>query len=64
LGPDRIGDADHVNLYFGPESGKAGEGRWIKTTPSRGWFAYFRIYGPKAPALDGSWRLPDFEATG
>ena len=29
-----------------------------------GWFVYFRIYGPEAPAFDGSWQLPDFEAVG
>ena len=35
--------------------------RWIKTSPGEGWFAYLRIYGPEAPAFDGTWRLPDFE---
>ena len=35
--------------------------RWIKTTPGQGWFAYLRIYGPEAPAFDGTWSLPDFE---
>jgi len=27
----------------------------------KGWFVYFRIYGPDAPAFDSSWQLPDFE---
>jgi hypothetical protein len=62
LTPERVGDADHVDLYFGPEPGDAPEGRWVKTSPGRGWFVYFRIYGPEAPAFDGSWQLPDFEA--
>ena len=39
-------------------------GRWIKTVPGKGWFVYFRIYGPDQPAFDGSWQLPDIEVTG
>ena len=35
--------------------------RWIKTRPGEGWFAYLHIYGPEAPAFDGTWRLPGFE---
>jgi hypothetical protein len=27
----------------------------------KGWFAYFRIYGPEKPAFDGSWKPGDFE---
>jgi hypothetical protein len=38
------------------------EDRWVKTIPGRGWFVYFRIYGPEQPAFDGSWQLPDFQA--
>ena len=50
-----------TDLYFGPKAPAGKEGRWIKTTPGRGWFAYFRIYGPEAPAFDGSWKPGDFE---
>lgn len=32
-----------------------------KTMPGKGWFVYFRIYGPGQPAFDGSWQLPDFQ---
>jgi hypothetical protein len=35
--------------------------RWIKTNPGQEWFVCFRIYGPEGPAVDGSWRLADFE---
>lgn len=49
-----------VDLYFGPKPPKAGKDRWIKTTAGKGWFAYFRIYGPEKPAFDGSWRPGDF----
>jgi hypothetical protein len=50
-----------VELHFGPEPPPKGEDRWIQTIPGKGWFVYFRIYGPDAPAFDGSWRLPDFK---
>jgi hypothetical protein len=53
-----------VDLYFGPQAPQGAEGRWIKTIPGRGWFVYFRIYGPEQSAFDGSWQLPDFEAVG
>ena len=55
---------DPVDLYFGPTAPQGQEGRWIKTVPGRGWFVYFRIYGPDAPAFDRSWQLPDFEPVG
>jgi hypothetical protein len=61
LTPDVLGDAHRAELYFSPEQPADTEGRWIKTIPSHGWFAYFRIYGPDTPAFDGSWQLPDFE---
>jgi hypothetical protein len=51
-----------AELWFGPEAPEGAQGRWIKTIPGRGWFVYFRIYGPDQPAFDGSWQLPDFQA--
>ena len=54
------GDADQVDLYFGPARPGGADGRWIKTSRGRGWFCYFRIYGPEAPAFDGSWQPGDF----
>jgi hypothetical protein len=59
LTPDH---ADHVDLYFGPSPPPGSDGRWIQTVPRRGWFCYFRIYGPQAPAFDGTWRPGDFAA--
>jgi hypothetical protein len=52
---------DTAELYFGPTPPRSGEEHWIQTIPGRGWFAYFRIYGPDAPAFDGSWKPGDFE---
>ena len=51
-----------VDLYFGPKAPPGQEGQWIKTIPGKGWFVYFRIYGPEQPAFDGSWKPGDFEA--
>ena len=52
-----------VDLHFGPKPPKDGKDRWIKTTPGKGWFVYFRIYGPERPAFDGSWKPGDFAKT-
>lgn len=56
--------AGTVDLYFGPVRPAGAGDRWIQTVPGRGWFSYFRIYGPQAPAFDGSWRPGDFTAHG
>lgn len=56
---DKSGDS--VDLYFGPKVPAGHEGEWIKTVPGKGWFTYFRIYGPEGPAFDGSWKPGDFE---
>jgi hypothetical protein len=52
---------DSVDLYFGPTAPAGKESHWIKTAPGKGWFVYFRIYGPKGPAFDGTWKPADFE---
>ena len=51
-----------VDLYFGPTApaGKP-EKNWIKTLPGKGWFTYFRLYGPTQPYFDKTWVLPDIE---
>jgi hypothetical protein len=50
-----------VDLYFGPTAPAGHEGEWIKTIPGKGWFCYFRIYGPEAAAFDKTWKPGDFE---
>jgi hypothetical protein len=62
LTPEHLGDqATQVTLHFGPECPSGAQGRWIKTTPGKGWFVYFRIYGPDQPAFDQTWQLSDFQ---
>jgi hypothetical protein len=52
---------ENVNLYFGPTPPPGHEREWIKTIPGKGWFVYFRVYGPELAAFDGSWKPGDFE---
>lgn len=56
-----LGGASSVDLYFGPSAPAGQESRWLQTLPNKGWFAYFRIYGPEAPAFDASWKPGDFQ---
>jgi hypothetical protein len=56
-----LGAAKSVDLYFGPTAPAGRESRWIQTIPGKGWFTYFRIYGPEGPAFDGSWKPGDFQ---
>jgi hypothetical protein len=51
----------NVELAFGPSAPAGAEKRWIKTIPGKGWFVYFRIYGPEAAAFNGVWKPADFE---
>jgi hypothetical protein len=54
-------NGDASELYFGPRAPDGHEDHWIKTIPGKGWFTYFRIYGPDEPAFDSSWKPGDFE---
>jgi hypothetical protein len=54
-------DRGTIDLFFGPTPPDADDTRWIKTNAGKGWFSYFRIYGPDGPAFDGSWKPGDFE---
>jgi hypothetical protein len=56
-----ISTAKPTDLYFGPTAPSGHEGQWIKTIPGKGWFVYFRVYGPETAAFDGSWKPADFE---
>jgi hypothetical protein len=49
-----------ATLYFGPTAPNGHEGQWIQTIPGKGWFAYFRVYGPEQAAFDGSWKPGEF----
>jgi hypothetical protein len=56
-----VANADgSVDLYFGP-SRPAQAQNWVKTIPGKGWFPYFRLYGPKEAYFDKTWQLNDIE---
>jgi len=50
-----------VDVYFGPKAPAGKEANWVQTLAGKGWFTYFRFYGPTEPFFDKSWALPDFE---
>ena len=50
-----------TELFFGPNAPVGREKQWIKTIPNKGWFVYFRVYGPDKAAFDGAWKPGDFE---
>jgi hypothetical protein len=50
-----------VDLYFGPIKPAQAQ-NWVKTVSGRGWFPYFRFYGPKEAYFDKSWQLNDIES--
>jgi hypothetical protein len=52
-----------IDIQFGPRKPQTSE-NWVKTIPGRGWFAYFRWYGPNEAFFNKSWELPDIDRKG
>jgi hypothetical protein len=50
-----------VDLYFAPMAPEGLESNWVKTLPEKGFFLYFRVYGPKKEFFDRKWTLNDLE---
>ena len=48
-----------VDIYFGPLPPEGKEKNWIKTLPGKGWFTYFRLYGPLEPFFARTWKPDD-----
>jgi hypothetical protein len=48
-----------VDLLLGPRAPANKEAPWIQTAPRTGFFLYFRLYGPEAASLNGTWKLND-----
>jgi hypothetical protein len=38
------------------------ENNWIQTIPGKGWFVILRLYGPREPWFDKTWRPGEIEA--
>jgi hypothetical protein len=50
-----------MDVYFGPKAPAGKEANWVQTESGKGWFAYFRFYGPTEAFFNKSWALPDVE---
>jgi hypothetical protein len=46
-----------TTVYFGPtQPDGVDRGNWIQTTPGKGWFTILRLYSPRQPFFDKSWK--------
>jgi hypothetical protein len=50
-----------TDLYLGPKVPEGKKANWLATVPGKGYFAIIRLYGPKEPAIDKSWKPGDIE---
>ena len=50
-----------MDLYLGPKAPAGQESNWIQTPAGKGWFPWFRFYGPEKALFDKSWKMPDIE---
>lgn len=50
-----------VDLYMGQTAPHGMESNWIKIPKGKGWFPWFRFYGPKPSLFNKSWKIPDIE---
>ena len=50
-----------VDIYFGPEAPAGKESNWIYTVRGKGWWTFFRFYGPDKAVFDKTWTMGDIE---
>ena len=50
-----------MTLYFGPNELASDAANWVRNTPGKNFFLYFRFYGPLEPYFDKTWKLGDVE---
>jgi hypothetical protein len=50
-----------IDIDFGPDEPKE-KRNWIRTVPGKGWFRFFRFYGPTETSFDQTWKLKDIVA--
>ena len=53
-----------IDLFFGPKVPAGQESNWIQTLPGKGFYPFFRFYGPTEGVFDGTWKMPDIEFIG
>jgi hypothetical protein len=56
-----VNEDGSIDMYFGPTPPAQGEKNWVKTKPGKGFFIYFRFYGPLEPFYDKSWKPGEVE---
>jgi hypothetical protein len=62
---DAVANTDgSYDLYFGPTPIAGKERNFIQTTPGKGWFLLFRLYGAREAYFDGTWRPDDMVEIG
>ena len=54
-------DDGTTEILFSPEPPESGAANWIQTVPGKGWFTILRVYGPREPWFDGSWKPGEIE---
>jgi hypothetical protein len=61
--PAAEADADgSTTIWFAPEQPEGvARGNWIQTDPKKGWFTILRLYSPREPFFDKSWRPSEIE---
>ena len=50
-----------VDVWFGPTAPAGHETNWLQTIPGKGWFTFFRLYGPLEPWFDKTWKPGEIE---
>ncbi len=55
-------DDGSTTIAFGPARPEGSPaGNWIQTTEGKGWFPILRLYSPREPFFDRSWRPSEIE---
>ena len=50
-----------VDIYFGPQAPAGQESNWLYTPAGKGWWPWFRFFGPEPALFEKTWKLPDIE---
>jgi len=48
-----------VDIYIGPKAPDGQESNWLYTPAGKGWWPWFRFFGPEPALWDKTWKLPD-----
>ena len=61
--PAAVANSDgSTTVWFAPKKPDAvPASNWIETAPGKGWWTILRLYSPKEPFFDKSWRVGEIE---